>query len=159
MTYLPILLDRRFSASSLAIGMVMFVSSFSTALISARAGAISEFLSGKRILMVGFMFFGVAMAVVPHMRELWMFVVPTALLGVGLGMFIPCIQSILVEMAPVRHRAAFLSVNSLLLRLGQTLGPLIMSAVILTGGIGGVFYMGAALSAAMIVVAAFMIDT
>jgi len=157
MTYLPILLDSRFSASSLAIGGVMFVTSFTTALTSTRAGSLAGRISEKYMIVTGFLCYALSMALIPFMNGLVMFVIPTALLGIGLGTSIPCIQSILVGMAPVRYRAAFLSVNSLMLRLGQTLGPLIMSGIMIVRGIDGVFFTGALLSLVMVIVAVTMI--
>jgi len=52
-------------------------------------------------------------------------------------------------MAPIEYRAAFMSINGMVLRLGQTLGPLIMGLVFTFGGINGVFFTAAVLGVLM----------
>jgi len=41
----------------------------------------------------------------------------------------PNVQNLLVGMAPISERAAFMSLNSMVLRTGQTLGPLFMGFI------------------------------
>jgi predicted MFS family arabinose efflux permease len=41
----------------------------------------------------------------------------------------PNIQNLLVGLAPLNERAAFMSLNSMVLRTGQTLGPLFMGFI------------------------------
>jgi predicted MFS family arabinose efflux permease len=50
---------------------------------------------------------------------------------------------LLTGITPIEYRAAFMSVNGMVLRLGQTLGPIIMGAVFIMGGLGYPFYAGA----------------
>jgi ACDE family multidrug resistance protein len=57
----------------------------------------------------------------------------------------------------MEYRAAFMSVNGMVLRLGQTLGPLLMGAVFGLWGIGSVFYAGAGFSILMLVLAMIML--
>jgi MFS transporter, ACDE family, multidrug resistance protein len=54
-------------------------------------------------------------------------------------------------MAPIEYRAAFMSINGMVLRLGQTLGPVFMGLTFTVWGIQGAFLAGAGFSVAAFV--------
>jgi predicted MFS family arabinose efflux permease len=60
-----------------------------------------------------------------------------------MGINIPGIQTLLAGSVPTQYRAAFMSVNGMVLRLGQTLGPVITGLVYATAGMAAAFYTGA----------------
>jgi len=78
--------------------------------------------------------------------------IPAALFGMGQGVNIPNLLTALTDRAPEENRAVVLSLNSLSLRLGQTLGPPLFGAIFASRGIEAVFTAGAVLAAAMAVV-------
>ena len=49
-------------------------------------------------------------------------------------------------LAPMEHRGILMSVNGTVLRLGQTMGPLVMGLAFTLWGITGPFYSGAVLA-------------
>jgi len=59
----------------------------------------------------------------------------------------PCNMSLMAGYAPIEHRGILMSVNGTVLRLGQTMGPLVMGLVFSVWGIPGPFYAGAVLAA------------
>jgi len=67
-------------------------------------------------------------------------------------MSIPVIQALLLEAAPLKYWATFMSVNGMTFRVGQTLSPFLMGLVIGVWGIGGAFYAGAVISMAMLII-------
>ncbi len=75
--------------------------------------------------------------------------VPTMIFGVAHGLNIPSLQTSLTGLAPMRHRAAFMSINGTVLRLGQTLGPMLMGLVFVAGGLDVTFYVGAGFAVAV----------
>jgi len=152
-TFFPLLLSGSFGASTLTIGLIMSVPSVTTALTSLGVGALVERVSGRSVLAVGYLFFAASMLLIPLVGVLWGTVAPTVLLGVGMGLTIPCIQSLLTAMAPLGHRAAFLSFNSMVLRLGQTLGPAAMGLVMTASSLDFVFLAGCGISMAMSLIA------
>jgi MFS family permease len=77
-------------------------------------------------------------------------ILPAVLFGIGQGLNMPTLMTMLTELAPEENRAVFLSLNSMSLRLGQTLGPLIMGVVFSLFGIEAVFAFGAALALVMV---------
>jgi predicted MFS family arabinose efflux permease len=72
-------------------------------------------------------------------------------------MNLPCIQTRLSGLAPINHRAAFMSINGMVLRLGQTLGPLTMGLAMALYGMNGAFFTGAGLAIFMFVFAVILI--
>ncbi len=152
MTFLPLYLNSEFGTSTLAIGAVMSISSIATAFISLRTGSIAERFGGRRVLTIGYLFFAASMLVIPFAGSLRGIPAPAVFLGVGMGLTIPCIQSLLTAMAPISRRGAFMSINSMVLRLGQTLGPIVMGLVMTFGDFRGVFLAGFAVSLVMALV-------
>ena len=63
--------------------------------------------------------------------------------GLGHGMNIPSIMSLMAGYAPMEHRGILMSVNGTVLRLGQTMGPLVMGLPFALWGIT-VIYRGQA---------------
>ena len=83
----------------------------------------------------------------------WLLLVPTVILGVAQSLNLPPAFSLLNEAAPDENRGAFISLNSTILRLGQTLGPVLMLAATLPFGLGAAYLLATTLAAAMFLVA------
>jgi MFS family permease len=149
LTYFPLLMATRFGSSSLVIGLVMSATSFATVLTTMKIGWFVHTFRERDLMVAGFVCYALAMALFPLIPSLWGFLLPTLVYGFGTGINAPSSQSILMSLAPENSRAGFLSVNSTVLRIGQSLGPLIMGTIITFWGMDGVFYTGAVLSLAM----------
>ncbi len=156
-TCLPFLLDKSFGASSLIIGLIMSSVSFTSAVISTKIGVITRYISRKTVLIIAFLLYASALMIIPFVPILWGFVAPAIIFGFGLGLAVPSLQSLLMEKAPIKYRAAYMSINNMVLRVGQTLGPILMGILLTTSGIEGVFYAGAGLSIFMIFITLMMI--
>ncbi|GBD93357.1 bacillibactin exporter [bacterium BMS3Abin05] len=146
LTYFPLLLHDRFKASSFIIGLLMFVLSASAAVTSTRLGQLSQWLSSKSLLKIGFLFYALSMATLPFLFNLWAIILPAVIFGVGNALVLPTIQSLLADRAAMENRAAFMSINGMVLRLGQTLGPIVMGSVAALWGIRSVFFAGAVIT-------------
>ncbi len=149
LTYFPFLIDRRFGGSAFEIGLVMSSMSASTAVTSAFVGRLAERFSERRLLAVSFALLGTGMVVVPFVRSVGLLLVPTVIFGIGMGLDIPNVLTLLAGLAPAERRGALLAVNGMVLRLGQTLGPLVMASVFGVWGLDGVFAAGAGMGIAM----------
>jgi len=66
-------------------------------------------------------------------------------------------MTLLAGLAPTEQRAIFMSVNGMVLRTGQTLGPIIMAGVFAWGGMEWVFYTAAGICMGVFVVLPWMI--
>ncbi len=157
LTFLPFLISDEFGGSPLSIGLIMSAASLATAVTSARLGSLARRFSEKSLLATGYIFFAASLALVPFASNIWQLVPPALVYGVGSGLNIPNIISLLSRFAPLNQRAAVMSINGMVLRLGQTLGPMIMAGVYSVWGLDAVFYAGAIFTLGMCVLAVIMI--
>jgi len=157
LTYFPLLLGHSFGTSTFIIGLLMSVSSVSGALTASQLGRLAKIWSEKALVRAAFVLYTLILIMIPLIPNLWLFLIPTILFGVAQGMNLPSIQTLLAGFAPMEHRAAFMSINGMVLRLGQTLGPLLTGVVFVVWGIAGAYYAGACLAVVMLVVVTIMI--
>jgi MFS family permease len=149
LTYFPFVLSRSFGASALWIGMVMSATSVATAIAASQLGRLASRFTERRLIQAGFVLYIGAMASIPHVTSVWTLAVPVLLFGVANGINIPSILTVLTGFAPAEYRGAFMAVNGTLLRLGQTLGPVVVGAAFTGLGMHAAFYVSAILAGAM----------
>lgn len=126
LTYLPLLLDERFGASSLVIGLLMATMSATTAGIASQLGRINKRIPDYKIISYSFLLYVASLLSIPFIPVIWLMPLPIVLFGIGQGMNFPSIQARLTKMAPLEYRGLFMSLNGMVLRLGQTLGPIVV---------------------------------
>jgi ACDE family multidrug resistance protein len=143
LTYFPFLLETLHNASPLIIGAMMSSMSAVTAVTSSQLGKISRLFDIKNLLKISFILYSLSLLTIPLVSDIWMLFIPLFIFGLAHGMNIPCIQILLAGIAPIEYRAAFMSLNGMVLRLGQTLGPILMGAMFIMGGLSYPFYAGA----------------
>ena len=148
LTYFPLYMGHSFGASPFFIGVIMSVMSIATAVISSQLGPLSGRYSERTLLKASFLIYALALFTIPFIPSLTLFFVPALLFGLGHGINFPCIYTLLTELAPVEYRATFMAMNSMIFRLGQTLGPPLMGAVFSLWGIEATFYAASCLSLA-----------
>jgi MFS family permease len=151
LTYLPFLMENAFHASPLVIGIAMSGMSLATALTASQLGRLARVYSERTLLQVACGLYAAALLMIPLTASLWVLGIPVILFGLAQGLSIPNLQTLLASLAPLEHRGAFMSINGMILRLGQTLGPPLMGTVFGIWGIEGAFYAAAAIAAAMFV--------
>ena len=157
LTYFPFLLVYSFKASSLVIGLLMSVMSLTTAAASFQLGRLSKMYSEKNLLLIAFVLYAVSLIIIPLLKNEWLLVIPLVIFGLAHGLNIPSIQTLLASYAPLEYRGIFMSLNGMVLRLGQTLGPILMGLVFAFWGIAGVYYIAAAAAFIMFVLVLVMI--
>ena len=135
----------------------MSVMSLTTAVIASQLGRLSGKYSQQMLLKAAFIIYALALIIIPLTPHLLLMIIPLILFGIGHGLNIPSLQTMLTNLAPVENRAAFMSLNGMVLRLGQTIGPLIMGFIFGLSGIAGVYYAGAAFAFLMFVLILLMI--
>lgn len=150
-TFFTVLLDEKFEKSSLAIGIILSGSSFITAITSAQLGKLTKRFSEKTLITISAILYTFIFLMIPSVNNIWYFIIPISLFGVAQGMNIPSILNLLTGYAPKEFRAAFLSVNWMVMRIGQALGPYILGLVYLHISLDGTFYV-TALAGALFVV-------
>jgi MFS family permease len=148
LTYLPFLARRSFGISPAAIGLLFSATSIATALTSWRLGRLTRRFSSRKLVYAGVALYALTMVMLPLAPSLLLLMVPVVLFGVANGISIPSILTMLTGLAPAEYRAAFMSVNAMVLRMGQTLGPLVAGAMLQVRGLAGAYFGSALLAVA-----------
>lgn len=151
-TYLPSLIADKFGAEPFTIGLFLSSVSVAIAFTSSQLGNLARRYSETTLIRASFVFYAVALAIVPFISSLWLLLIPTTIFGIGLGIGFPSIQTLLATLAPKEYLATVISVNGTFYGLGQTLGPLLMGIAYGIGGINSVFYAGVVFALATLVV-------
>lgn len=152
LTYFPILLGGKFHAEPYLIGIIMSMASLSGAITSTQLGRFTRLVPQKTLLTIAISLFGISVGMIPWMPSLWMMLVPAVMWGIAQGVNTPTLQTMMVTLAPFEYRAAFMSVNGMILRVGQTLGPLIIGALYVAWSFRGAFLGATAIVAVMLII-------
>jgi MFS family permease len=150
LAYLPFLMERSFQASSWEIGLTMSAMSLATAVTSSQLGRLTDRLREKTLLQLACICYALALGTMPLAPTMGTLFIPVVLLGIGQGLSIPSLQTLLAARAPLERRGAFMAVNGVALRLGQTLGPILIGVVYSRWGVDGTFYAAACVAVGMI---------
>ncbi|NOR74543.1 MAG: MFS transporter [Draconibacterium sp.] len=159
LSYFPQMLESRFQSSAMQIGLYMSAFSLITAFISAQKKLIDKLISVKIQLNISFILYFISMLLLAVINERWQLFFPLVLFGIAHGILIPTIQILLVGFAPLNERAGFMSINSMVLRLGQTVGPVFIGLFYLLGGVSIAFVGGAAVALLMLLISILMVKT
>ncbi len=150
LTYFPLYMDQTFGASPALIGLLISSQSLATATVSSRLGRLSRRFTQRSLILCAFLLYGISLALIPLLPDWRMLFLPALLFGAAMGLNIPSLQTLLAGLAPAERRAAFMSINGMVLRLGQTLGPVVMGAMYVWGGMKAPFFGGALLAVGMV---------
>lgn len=157
LTYFPILLSERLQATSVHIGLLMSVMSLITAIMSSQLGRLNRLLRARTLLLVGVSFYLLSMLSLLFANAWWQVAVSVIIFGLGHGLMVPSVQNILVGYTSIKERAAFMSFNSMILRIGQTLGPLVVGIFYSIGGLQGAFLTGVGVAVIMFLVISVLV--
>lgn len=139
-TFFTILLDDKFSKTSFEIGIILSSSSLITAITSAQLGKLTARFDESTLIKIAATLYFFIFLMIPMIEQIWFFAIPIALFGVAQGMNIPSILNLLTSYAPKEFRAAFLSINWMVMRIGQAFGPYILGVLYLSLSLEGTFY-------------------
>jgi len=157
LTYMPILLDNKFNLSSAQIGIFISISSITTAIVATQVGKLTWEYGSIALLKVAFILYLIVSLIIPNVHSLYVFLIPILIFGAAQALNIPSLQTTLAKLAPDNKRGAFMSVNGMVIRIGQTLGPLIIGVGYTINGISGAYYLGAIFAFLGIIVAFTML--
>lgn len=156
-TYFTILLDERFGLSSMMIGLLLASSSLVTAVTSAQLGKLTLRFSERTLIRTAAILYFISFLMVPSISGIWGLLLPIGLFGFAQGINIASILNMLAGYAKAEYRAAFLSINWVIMRVGQALGPYLLGLVYYYYNIDGTFYFAAGAGALFILVSLTMI--
>jgi MFS family permease len=157
LTFFPLLLERKFQADPLLIGLVMSAMSVTTASVSSQLGRFRKKFRARAILIFSIISYFLALVLLALSSNWWVIGLGVIFFGIGHGLAIPNVQTMIVGFASINERAIFMAVNSMVLRIGQTLGPIIISLFYILDGIDATFFAGAGVALIMILVVYLMV--
>lgn len=157
-TYLPFLLDERFDFDAPKIGIVLSLSSITTAIIATQVGKLTWKHGGLKLLKIAFSLYFIVAILIPSINNIYFLMLPVLLFGAAQALNIPSLQTSLANLTPDNQRGAFMSINGMVIRLGQTLGPLIIGIGFSLKGITGAYYLAAFVALLGLLVLFTMID-
>lgn len=156
-TFLPILLSRRFEASPATIGLIISSASLFSALASSQLGRLAVRFGESRLLCASYVLYALCFALVPFLNDKWLFLLPLGVFGLAQGLAMPSITTLINRLAPREYRGGYMAVYGLLLRLSQTVAPPLMAGVHAFFGMAAVYWTGSALSLAMFATVAVLL--
>lgn len=156
-TYFTILLDERFALSALSIGLLLSSSSLITAVTSSQLGKLVHRFNEKNLILTASFLYGLFFLLIPSITNVWLFLIPIIIFGIAQGINIPSILNLITGYAAKEYRAAFLSINWMVMRVGQALGPYLLGIVYLYYGIDGTFYITSVVSLLFVLTVLIMI--
>ncbi|MCF8232906.1 MAG: MFS transporter [Bacteroidales bacterium] len=159
MTYLPIFLKDQFGLKSSEIGFLLSFLAVSTGIVASQLDRISRLLPMKFLIIFGFFTYLVGFLAIPYTDNIYSMLILLLIIGIGQGINVPTIFNILTSIAPLDHRGAFMSVNSMTIRAGQTVGPIFGGILFGLWGISWVFWSGAILASFFLLVVLLFIPS
>jgi ACDE family multidrug resistance protein len=157
LTYFPLWMEDSFNASPLTIGLIMSSMTVAMALTSSQVGRLVKVYPERTLIKAASVLYASALIIIPIVPNPWLLLIPAIIFGIAQGINIASIPTLLAGLAPVKQRAALMSISGMVMRLGQTLGPLLTGIVVATSGIGGAFYAGVGFAIVMFAVVVVMI--
>ena len=109
------------------------------AIIASNMGRLARTFNLEWLLVAAFVCQAVSLFWIPFTNSVWMVMLPVALGGITAGIGFPSFQSLLVRGIPQRTLGGVMSANSVVGRVGQTIGPILFGAIIPAGGLTAVF--------------------
>jgi MFS family permease len=149
LTFLPFYMANRFASDSLTIGIVLATSAIGNVISGASLGRLVKRFTSVELLLISYVVYAFALAIIPFMPQAYWLVVPSMLFGIGIGINNPNVQTLIAKSVRPEQRAAILSINGMVLRLGQTTGPLLMAFLFAVAGPDGSYWVMSGLALAI----------
>jgi len=146
LTYVPELLDARFGSPPIVAGLILALASVSSGLVATQLGRLSMTIPKERLIQGSLLINAVALVLMPWAPAPWGVGAASLLSGVAQGLNQPALQTRLTELASDASRGIILSLNGMVLRLGQAVGPLLLGSMLALGGLSALFYAAAGIA-------------
>ncbi len=128
-TCLPVLADQNFAASPFVIGLILACASLMAGLVASQLSRFYSRYTTQHILYFGQFAYLVCFIALPFAPNLVLMAVCIAIYGIGQGINMPIVGTLLSGQAPAEQRASLLAVNSIFLRFAQAFAPMFFSLV------------------------------
>ncbi|MCF7935287.1 MAG: MFS transporter [Synergistales bacterium] len=142
LSYIPFLVERNFGGTAVTVGLFMSGVSAGTVVAASQLGRLMACSNVRRLLAAAFALVLSAVLVLPAMPSLWLALIPGLALGTAQGIAVPCTQARLAGIASQRYRGVTMAFLGAALRIGQTVGPVLMGGAYVLCGMWGPFLAG-----------------
>jgi predicted MFS family arabinose efflux permease len=150
-TFLPFRIEHGLGGTPVDYGLVMAANAVGSVFGSMVLSTLKRLDVPARAIAVSMLFvLAAATATLRYAPDLWMMILVSAVIGVSIGLFLTLVQTMVANRAPEEQRGAILALNGMMIRLGQTCGPVVMSLFLAFGGMTAVFFGGAAIVLAVV---------
>lgn len=146
LTYLPFLIELRFDGDSLTIGILISCVAISNGFSSGFLGKLALRFDERSLLKLSYIIYAFSFLVIYFVEYIWLLALPILMYGWGQGTNLPNILNQISKEAPEQTRGAVLAINGMVLRTGQTLGPVIIGLVYNRFDFDGVYLISAAIA-------------
>ena len=126
-TALPLLLSDDFGIASNWIGGLLSLVAVASAAISFMYGRFSRARSLPRLITIGFACYGFGLIIIAIAGSLPVMAAALLLFGAGFGFMMPSVDLAIAEISPDDLRAGTMGVRTSMLRIGQTIGPVLFT--------------------------------
>ncbi len=157
LAYFPFMMHKRFDAQPSSIGLMLAATSLTTIIGAFQLGGVLRRFRPRTIVIVAFFMYAASFLLMIHVHTMAFMLAPVLIYGLANGINIPSVQTMLTGSVPMEYRGIFMSFNSMVLRLGQTAGPVFAGAAFVTWGMNGVLYFSAAFALVSLVVLAIFL--
>jgi predicted MFS family arabinose efflux permease len=146
LAYFPFLLRERFGLETAGIGGMMSLMSAVTAITAANLGRITKKVAEHQLIALSGVLYALALIGMMLAPNLYLLVLPTMLFGFSQGINFPSILTLISQLAPLQQRAVVMSISGTVLRVAQTVGPIVMGLALAAGGMNAPFIAGASVA-------------
>lgn len=158
-SFLPFLITEMGVKNPVFIGMQIATMSIMAALSSSQLKRINNYFSQKQLLIFAFLLYGIASILVIFFHQPWLLFISSSIYGIGHGVNIPTLVSLLSQSVPKEQLAGFMSLQRASSLLGQTSAPIIFAIFYRSFGIESTFVLGAVLASLAVVIILFFINS
>lgn len=124
---IPLMLENRFGATSVVRGFVQSSTLILTALVASKLNFFVKRFGTYGTVSLGFASYGFSLLTIPLSSSIFTATLFTMIYGFGHGTVLPALQNLLVERTGVENRATVMTIYNSMIRIGQTLGPIVAS--------------------------------
>lgn len=135
------------------IGIVFAVMSVTSCIPSIFTETLIKAVGEERLMRITFAVFTAAFLIGANANTVPLAILFSGVFGIGIGIIMPVQMIMLLPLSPEHVRGTFISVQNLIHRLGQAVGPVIFGYLFVKFDLDGVFYGAAIISAIIFVVA------
>lgn len=134
------------------IGVIFAVMSIFSCIPSVLVEPLIKKVGEENLVRITFVLFAIAFIIGANVTSVLTAMLFSAVFGLGIGIIMPVQMIMLLPLSPDHVRGAFISIQNLIHRFGQAIGPVLFGFIFVKAGLSGVFYGAAVVSAAVFII-------